>query len=121
MAEVSPARLPELDSSGGLAYGSGSPLTPAPSPPGVEVRMRSSSYTRLSAQDYSFLVFETPTVHMHVAATQIFEAGPLRTPDGGIDIQAFKRAIAGILHLVPRYRQRLEWIPLENHPVWVDD
>jgi len=22
---------------------------------------------------------------------------------------------------IPRYRQRLEWIPLERHPVWVDD
>jgi WS/DGAT/MGAT family acyltransferase len=83
--------------------------------------MSSTSYTRLTAQDFSFLVFETPTVHMHVAATQIFEAGPLKTPDGGIDIQAFKRAIAAVLHLIPRYRQRLAWVPIENHPVWVDD
>jgi len=78
-------------------------------------------YARLSAQDYSFLVFETPTVHMHVAATQIFEAGPLKTAEGGIDIGAFKRAIAAVLHRIPRYRQRLAWIPIEAHPVWVDD
>ena len=83
--------------------------------------MPSSSYERLSAQDYSFLVFEKPSIHMHVAATQIFEAGPLRTADGGIDIEAFKRAIEAVLHLIPRYRQRLRWIPLENHPVWIDD
>ena len=55
--------------------------------------MGTPRYTRLSAQDYSFLVFETPTVHMHVAATQIFAAGPLKTAEGGVDIGAFKRAI----------------------------
>lgn len=83
--------------------------------------MMSRFYDRLSAQDFSFLVAETSTIHMHVAATQIFEAGPLRTADGGIDIDAVKRAIESVLHRLPRYRQRLEWIPIENHPVWVDD
>ena len=58
---------------------------------------------------------------MHVAAVQIFEASPLRTSDGGIDIGAFHRATESVLHLIPRYRQRLAWIPLENRPVWVDD
>lgn len=79
------------------------------------------TYERLSAQDASFLVAERPTVPMHVAGTQIFEAGPLAKPDGGIDIAAFKRATEAVLHLIPRYRQRLKWIPLENHPVWIDD
>ena len=79
------------------------------------------SYERLSAQDASFLVAERPSVPMHVAGTQIFEAGPLARPDGGVDIDAFKRATEAVLHLIPRYRQRLEWIPFENHPVWVDD
>ena len=79
------------------------------------------SYERLSAQDYSFLAFERPSIPMHVAATQIFEAGPLKTADGGIDVDAIKRAIESLLHLIPRYRQRLLWIPIENHPVWVDD
>jgi len=79
------------------------------------------AYERLSAQDNSFLLMEQPNVHMHVAATQIYEAGPLRTPDGGIDVDAFKRAIESVLHLIPRYRQKLQWIPFEHHPVWVDD
>ncbi len=79
------------------------------------------AYERLSAQDNSFLLMEQPSVHMHVAATQIYEAGPLRTPEGGIDVDAFKRAIESVLHLIPRYRQKLQWIPFENHPVWVDD
>jgi len=83
--------------------------------------MAGYSYERLSAQDHSFLVAETPSAHMHVAATQIFEAGPLTTRDGGIDIAAIKRATEAVMHLIPRYRQRLAWIPLENHPVWIDD
>jgi WS/DGAT/MGAT family acyltransferase len=64
---------------------------------------------------------ERPNVHMHVGATQIYEAGPLRKPDGGIDITAFKRAVESILHLIPRYRQKLKWIPYDYHPVWIDD
>jgi WS/DGAT/MGAT family acyltransferase len=29
--------------------------------------------------------------------------------------------VASRLHRLPRYRQRLAWIPVEGHPVWVDD
>jgi WS/DGAT/MGAT family acyltransferase len=79
------------------------------------------SYERLSAQDNSFLLMEKPSVYMHVAGTQIFEAGPLRNAEGGIDIKAVKRSVESVLHLIPRYRQKLRWIPYENHPVWVDD
>lgn len=79
------------------------------------------AYERLSAQDNSFLLMEKPSVYMHVAGTQIFEAGPLRNPDGGIDIKAVKHSVESVLHLIPRYRQKLKWIPYENHPVWVDD
>ena len=79
------------------------------------------SYERLTAQDNSFLMAERPNVHMHVAATQIFEGGPLATAAGGVDFAAFKGAIESVLHLIPRYRQRLKWIPFESHPVWVDD
>ena len=79
------------------------------------------AYERLSAQDNSFLLMEQPNVHMHVAATQIFETGPLKTEEGGIDFSAMRRSIESVLHLIPRYRQVLQWIPLANHPVWVDD
>ena len=83
--------------------------------------MPSYAYDRLSAQDNSFLLWETPYVHMHVASTMVFETGPFRTADGGIDIERFKRATEAILHRVPRYRQRLHWIPGFQHAVWVDD
>jgi len=78
-------------------------------------------YERLSAQDNSFLLFETRNVHMHVASTLVFESGPLRTREGGVDIAVIKRSFESVLHLVPRYRQRLDFVPIEGRAVWVDD
>jgi len=78
-------------------------------------------FERLSAQDSSFLVFEGPNTHMHVAGTSIYEAGPLAAPAGGIDISRIRSYIESRLHLIPRYRQRLAWIPVTGQPVWVDD
>jgi WS/DGAT/MGAT family acyltransferase len=79
------------------------------------------AYDRLTALDNSFLILEKPNCYMHVASTQIFEAGPLRKPEGGIDGEALRELVQASLHLIPRYRQKLAWIPLESHPVWVDD
>jgi len=79
------------------------------------------NYDRLSAQDNSFLLFETPNLPMHVASVLVFDGGPLRTPEGGIDIDAIRRRTASILHRIPRYRQKLHWIPFDRHAVWVDD
>jgi WS/DGAT/MGAT family acyltransferase len=78
-------------------------------------------YDRLSAQDNSFLIWETPYVHMHVASTLILETGPFRTAEGGIDVDRFKRATEAVLHRIPRYRQKLHWIPGFQHAAWVDD
>lgn len=79
------------------------------------------AYDRLTALDFSFLALEKPNAYMHVASTQIHDAGPLRLEDGGIDFDAYRKLAAGAIHQIPRYRQKLAWIPLENHPVWVDD
>ena len=78
-------------------------------------------YDRLSAQDNSFLLMERGNVRMHVASTNICDMGALRSESGGIDIELVKRATMSIIHLVPRYRQRLFEIPVFNHAVWVDD
>jgi WS/DGAT/MGAT family acyltransferase len=78
-------------------------------------------YDRLSAQDRSFLDLEGPSTHMHVAGCFVFEKGPLATPQGGVDVDKIRDYVASRLHRIPRYRQRIEWIPVENHPVWVDD
>ena len=84
--------------------------------------MASYQYEVLSPQDASFLSAEGPSTPMHVAATFIFEAGPLRTEHGGIDIERDpRRTSRRACTAIPRYRQRLAYIPLERHPVWVDD
>ncbi|HEY8121048.1 MAG TPA: wax ester/triacylglycerol synthase family O-acyltransferase [Myxococcota bacterium] len=83
--------------------------------------MRKYNYDRLSAQDNTFLLFEKPGLYMHVSATQIFELGPLRTELGGVDFARIKAFIASVLHRIPRYRQKLAWVPIEQRPVWIDD
>jgi WS/DGAT/MGAT family acyltransferase len=83
--------------------------------------MDPGSYDRLSAEDNAFLVAEGPTTPMHASAVEIFDAGPLRRPDGGIDANAIRDAYAAVLHRVPRYRQKLAWIPFTQRAVWVDD
>lgn len=80
-----------------------------------------ASYERLSSLDTSFLALETPDLHMHVAAVGIFEASPLRRADGGIDIDRIREFVESKMQYVPRYRQKLAWVPFERHPVWVDD
>ncbi|MFW2339959.1 MAG: WS/DGAT/MGAT family O-acyltransferase [Acidimicrobiia bacterium] len=80
-----------------------------------------AAYERLSSLDTSFLALETTDLHMHVAAVGIFEAAPLRLPDGGIDIDRIRAFVESKMQYVPRYRQKLAWVPLERHPVWVDD
>ncbi len=80
-----------------------------------------NAYQRLSGQDSSFLVFEGPTTHMHVGGVAIFDAKPLRTAAGGVDIGRIAAYIESRLAWIPRYRQRLAFTPLENAPVWVDD
>ncbi|MFN8542780.1 MAG: wax ester/triacylglycerol synthase family O-acyltransferase [Candidatus Binatia bacterium] len=76
---------------------------------------------RLSALDASFLALEDQNTHMHIGAVAVFEAAPLRAPDGGIDIERVRRLMEAGLHRIPRYRQRLAWVPLFGQPVWIDD
>ena len=83
--------------------------------------MKHLNYERLSAQDNSFLLFETPKLHMHISSTLIFEADALTNENGGIDFDRIKHATESYLHRIPRYRQKLHFIPIENHAVWVDD
>ena len=78
-------------------------------------------YERLGVTDKTFLDLERPNEPQHIAAVTVFEAGRLARPDGGIDIERVRAYVASRLHRMPRYRQRLAWIPVENHPVWVDD
>jgi WS/DGAT/MGAT family acyltransferase len=83
--------------------------------------MAHRGFERLSALDASLLALEDHDAHMHIGGVALFDAGPLWKPDGGIDIDAIREFVLSRLHLVPRYRQRLAWTPLERHPIWVDD
>jgi WS/DGAT/MGAT family acyltransferase len=58
---------------------------------------------------------------MHVAAVAVFEREPLRREDGGLDSDRLGKYIESRLHLLPGYRRRLAFTPLERHPIWVDD
>jgi diacylglycerol O-acyltransferase len=70
---------------------------------------------RLTGLDASFLHIEDSSSHMHVAGVMLFEGPP---PPYSELLEAFERR----LHLVPRYRQRLAFVPLgQGRPCWVDD
>lgn len=83
--------------------------------------MQAAAYERLSAQDRSFLVFERPGLPMHLGAVAIFEGGPLVAKDGSVRLGALRAHVRARLHLAPRYRQRLAFVPVLQRPVWVDD
>jgi diacylglycerol O-acyltransferase / wax synthase len=73
------------------------------------------SSDRLSGLDSSFLHLERAGAHMHVASTSIFEGPPPAHEE-------FRDHIASRLHLVPRFRQKLRFVPFgQGRPVWVDD
>lgn len=80
-----------------------------------------ANYQRLSALDRSFLDLEKGGMHMHVASVCLFEEEPLRAERGGVDLDRIRDFIEPRLNWIPRYRQRLEHVPIEGHPVWVDD
>jgi WS/DGAT/MGAT family acyltransferase len=78
-------------------------------------------YEPLTYLDASFLALETRNTHMHVAGVALFDAAPLKADDGGIDIGRIRHHVESKLQYIPRYRQRLEWVPFDRRPVWVDD
>lgn len=75
-----------------------------------------SNPDRLTGLDSAFLHIEDHgSAHMHVASVMVFEG---RAP--GYD--EFVDHILSRLHLVPRYRQRLAFVPFDQgRPVWTDD
>jgi diacylglycerol O-acyltransferase len=70
---------------------------------------------RLTGLDASFLHLEDAAAHMHVASVILFEG---EAPTHEELLEHVERR----LHLVPRYRQRLAFVPLgQGRPRWVDD
>jgi WS/DGAT/MGAT family acyltransferase len=83
--------------------------------------MARTHYERLSALDAHFLDLDDEGVHMHVAVVLIGDAQPLRLADGRLDGERIRAFVDAQLAAIPRYRQRLARVPVERHPVWVDD
>ena len=70
---------------------------------------------RLSSQDASFLHLEDAVSHMHIGVVGILE-GPPPSYD------ALAERVRANLPRIPRYRQRVHFVPLAlGRPVWVDD
>src|SRR5688500_11094078 len=70
---------------------------------------------RLTGLDASFLHLERDGAHMHVASTMIFDGPPPSYDE-------FRAHLESRLHLVPRFRQKLRFVPFDQgRPVWVDD
>jgi diacylglycerol O-acyltransferase len=70
---------------------------------------------RLTGLDSSFLHLERGAAHMHVGSVLVFEGS---APPYEELLEQIERR----LHLVPRYRQRLAFVPFQQgRPVWVDD
>ncbi len=72
---------------------------------------------RLSSLDVSFLYMETPTTAMHVGGVTVFQP-----PETGFDHSRLVELISQRIALVPRYRQKVRFVPGRiANPVWVDD
>jgi WS/DGAT/MGAT family acyltransferase len=69
----------------------------------------------MSPMDASFLHIEGPNNPMHIGGVSIFE-GPAPS------FVRLQEMVAGKLDRVPRYRQKVRFVPLGlGRPVWVDD
>jgi WS/DGAT/MGAT family acyltransferase len=70
---------------------------------------------RMSPLDASFLHIEDAVSHMHIGSVAVFEG-----PAPGYD--QFEAMVSGKLPAVPRYRQKVRFVPLQlGRPLWVDD
>lgn len=72
---------------------------------------------RLSTLDASFLYLEDETTPMHVGSVLVLDP-----PAGGFDYDKLVDLVGNRIAYVPRYRQRVQEMPLGVlNPLWVDD
>src|SRR3954466_15434146 len=90
------------------------------------------SNDRLTGLDASFLHLEDESAHMHVAAVMTFDGPPPPRAEAGRGhgarhpppppVGELAEGIGSRLPLVPRYRQKLAFVPFgQGRPRWVDD
>jgi diacylglycerol O-acyltransferase len=69
---------------------------------------------RLTAPDAAFLYFERPNAPLHIGSLGIYK--------GQVAFQRFLSHMDSRMPNIPRYRQRLAFVPLGlSHPTWEDD
>jgi diacylglycerol O-acyltransferase len=69
----------------------------------------------MSPMDASFLHVENDRTPMHIGGVSIFEGPPPQ-------FERLRAMVAAKLDLVPRYRQKVRFVPLTvGSPVWIDD
>lgn len=68
----------------------------------------------VSGLDAAFLYAETPTSPMHIGSVAVIE--------GDLDFATFYKRIASRIHLIPKLRKRLVYVPGGiDYPYWADD
>jgi WS/DGAT/MGAT family acyltransferase len=74
---------------------------------------------RLTGLDATFLYMETPTTHMTVASTCVFDPS---TVPGGYSFEKVRALVENRLPLLPPFRRRLVDVPFSlHHPLWIED
>lgn len=74
---------------------------------------------QLSGIDAGFLFMETPTLHMHTLKVAIIEPSK---GAGDLTYEQFREALQKHLHLLPSFRRRLVYAPLNlGYPFWIED
>jgi WS/DGAT/MGAT family acyltransferase len=82
--------------------------------------MAQTFFEPLSARDAWFLYAERRDTPLDIGTVYVFESES-QLP-GGRGALGVEETVKERIHLVPRYRQRIQRVPLNlAHPVWVDD
>lgn len=75
---------------------------------------KKSNLQAISGMDATFLYVESPTSPMHIGSVAVIE--------GSLEFDKFKATIHSRLHMIPKLRQRLVYVPFSiDYPYWVDD
>lgn len=77
---------------------------------------------RMTALDASFLYAETERTPLHLGSVSVFEGAPFFDDHGEFQIDAVRARVAERLHLFPRFRRKVAFVPFDiGRPFWVDD
>lgn len=73
-----------------------------------------SNVKPISGMDATFLYIESPTSPMHIGSVAVIE--------GSLGFDQFRSTILSRIHMIPKLRKRLLYVPFKiDYPYWVDD